>query len=141
MTVDERIENARRLYERAVFGGDDAALAQEPGVQDAAAGQGQIRVHAVQALASLRQRGVVPLEDGALVQPPGVLDSLIHGHNRLTCRARPATLPAAQAPGLILGIGMVAEAEGVARLRGNWAGKPGRQRPGEGGPGRRPLLA
>ena len=28
MAVDERIENARRLYERAVFEGDDAALAQ-----------------------------------------------------------------------------------------------------------------
>jgi hypothetical protein len=28
MAVDERIENARLLYERAVFEGDDAALAQ-----------------------------------------------------------------------------------------------------------------
>jgi hypothetical protein len=28
MAVDERIQNARRLYERAVFEGDTAALAQ-----------------------------------------------------------------------------------------------------------------
>jgi tetratricopeptide (TPR) repeat protein len=60
MTVDERIENARRLYERAVFGGDDAALTQ--------AGQGLDGVDADLAVARgrilhtrfLRQRDTDP---------------------------------------------------------------------------------
>lgn len=67
-------------------------LLQEPGVDDLAAGQGEIRLDRVESLLGSRQRAAVPSENRTLVEELGLFDSCVPSHAAIV-RKPSRTLP------------------------------------------------